>query len=162
MIRPNPTIVCVLFALLACTSTGCVQRRLLIRSNPPLARVFVGDQEVGVTPVAVNFTYYGSRQIKLVRDGCETLTDEVHLPAPWYEWTPIDFVSENVVPWTIVDRREITYNLQPQLVVPISQLEQRASEMRRAGQVPVGPLPPTVGGPAPRPPVTTLPPGAKQ
>lgn len=162
MIRPKSLIALCFLVLLVGSSTGCVQRRLIIRSNPPLARVFVGDQEVGITPVAVNFTYYGTRQIKLVRDGYETLTDEVNLPAPWYEWTPIDFVSENVVPWTISDRREITYNLQAQFVVPMADLERRANEMRMAGQVPAGPVPPRSASPGPPPAPTILPPGARQ
>ena len=44
------------------TQTGCVQRRLTIRSSPPGAVVYVGNQEIGTTPISHDFIYYGSRE----------------------------------------------------------------------------------------------------
>ena len=54
--------------------SGCVERRMIIRTNPPGALAYVDDNEVGLTPVAISPIYYGSRKIRLVKDGCETLT----------------------------------------------------------------------------------------
>ncbi len=65
-----------------------------------LAGVKKGD-EVITTPmswVATDFIYYGTRQIRLVKDGFETLTVLQPIPAPWYQVFPIDFFAENVVP----------------------------------------------------------------
>ena len=119
-------------ALCACQS-GCVQRRMMVRSNPPGALVYVDDYQepIGVTPCAANFTYYGTRKIRLVKDGYETLTVMQSIPAPWYEYTPFDFVAENFVPGEIRDQRVLDYQLQRQVEVPSDLLMARAEELRR-------------------------------
>src|ERR1700690_4113146 len=72
---PRPTLLLVLAAIvLSLGTSGCVQRRMTIRSNPPGALVYVDDYEIGTTPVSASFTYYGTRKIRLVKDGYETLT----------------------------------------------------------------------------------------
>jgi hypothetical protein len=110
---------------------GCVERRMMIRTNPPGALAYVDDYEIGVTPVAVNFTYYGTHKIRLVKDGYETLTVMQKVSAPWYEIFPLDFVSENVVPGEIRDQRALDFRLTPQLIVPPEQLLSRGEELRR-------------------------------
>ena len=129
--------------------TGCVQRRMMIRSNPPGALVYVDDYEIGVTPVSSNFTYYGQRKIRLVKDGFETLTVMQSIPAPWYQVPPLDFVSENLVPGEIRDRQTFTYQLTPQRVVPTDQLLGRGENLRRGMHTigTVGPLSPTPAPP---------------
>ena len=119
----------VLIAL--CGSTGCVQRRFTIRSNPPGALVYIDDYQIGTTPVSTDFTYYGTRKIRLVKDGYETLTLLQPVPTPWYEWPGLDFVSENLVPGEIRDERILDYQMQPQVIVPQEQLLGRAEELRR-------------------------------
>ncbi len=74
--------------VLALASGGCVERRMIIRTNPPGALVFVDDNEVGLTPVAISPIYYGNRKIVLVKDGCETLKLIQSVPPPWYEIPP--------------------------------------------------------------------------
>src|SRR5262245_13269760 len=39
-------------ALVCALASGCVTRRMLIKSDPPGARVYVGDVEIGTTPVS--------------------------------------------------------------------------------------------------------------
>ena len=119
---------------------GCVRRRLNVRSNPPGALVYVDNQQIGTTPCSVDFIYYGTREIRLIKPGYETLTVNQPIPAPWYQIPPIDFVSENLV-WTkIRDNRTVTYELAPQLVVPTEQLVDRANQLRQdAMQFPVQP-----------------------
>ena len=90
---------------------GCVRRRLAVRSNPPGAVVFVDNQQIGTTPCSVDFTYYGTREIRLVKPGYETLTVNQPIPTPWYQIPPIDFVSENVLPNKIEDHRTVAFNL---------------------------------------------------
>lgn len=114
-----------------CICGGCVQRRMIVRSNPPGAVVYIDDYEVGTTPVATNFTYYGTRKIRLVKNGYETLTVMQPVPAPWYQWTPFDFIAENLIPGKIHDTRTFEYPLVPQLVVPPEQLLERAEGLRR-------------------------------
>ncbi len=124
--------VAALVLVCACVCTGgCVQRRMIVRSNPPGAVVYIDDYEIGTTPVATNFTYYGTRKIRLVKNGYETLTVMQPVPAPWYQWTPFDFIAENLVPGKIHDTRTFDYPLVPQLVVPPEQLLERAEGLRR-------------------------------
>lgn len=120
-----------LIATLCACQSGCVQRRMAIRSNPPGALVYVDDYPVGTTPCAVDFTYYGTRKIRLVKDGFETLTVMQSIPAPWYQYAPFDFVTENFVPGEIRDQRNLDYQLRPQAMVPTEQLLARAEELRR-------------------------------
>ena len=122
---------------------GCVQRRMTIRSNPPGALVYVDDYEIGVTPVSTNFTYYGTRKIRLVKDGFETLTVMQPIRPPWYQIPPIDFFSENFVPGEIRDTRTLTYQLKPQTVCPPEELLGRAEQLRNQLYADGGPGTPT-------------------
>lgn len=147
---------------MALLTTGCVQRRMTIRSNPPGALVYVDDYYIGTTPVSTDFIYYGKRKIRLVKDGYEILNvPKYNIPAPWYEVFPLEFVSENVIPWEIRDERVLDFQLAPQVVVPQDQLLARADQLRNQSNmngviVPAGgALPP---GNVPGPP-TYLPPG---
>jgi hypothetical protein len=139
---------------------------MMVRSNPPGAIVYVDDYEVGTTPCAVNFTYYGTRKIRLVKDGCETLTVMQSIPAPWYEYPVVDFVSENLVPGQIRDQRVLEYQLQPQLMVPTEQLIARAEALRRGIHTATGTTPQlsngAVRGPSPLNPPTLPPTGSPE
>ncbi|OHB68567.1 MAG: hypothetical protein A2V70_18130 [Planctomycetes bacterium RBG_13_63_9] len=103
---------------------------MTIRTNPPGAQVYVDDYPIGTTPISANFTYYGKRKIRLVKDGYETLTVLQPIPTPWYEIPPLDFVSENLIPREIRDHRTLSYQLTPQMVVPMEQLKARAEQLR--------------------------------
>ncbi len=111
---------------------------MIIRTNPPGALVYVDDNEVGLTPVAISPIYYGNRKIRLVKDGCETQTFIQSVPPPWYEIPPLDFFAENLVPGTIRDQRTFDYQLRPQGVVPQEDLLTRAENLRRGTQTVTG------------------------
>lgn len=132
-------------AAVGLVSTGCVQRRMTIRSNPPGAQVYIDNQEIGRTPVSTDFIYYGRRDIRLVKDGYETLNVKQSIWAPWYEWPVVAFVSENIWPFEIRDERRYDLQMQPALVVPSQTLLSRAEELR-AAQV-VAPIQPAQIGP---------------
>jgi hypothetical protein len=131
---------------------------MLIRSNPPGAVVYIDDYEIGTTPVSTSFTYYGTRKIRLVKNGYETLTVSQPVSVPWYEYVPIDFVSENLVPGEIRDNRTFDFQLVPQAIVPTEQLLDRAEGLRRqthgSGVVQTAPL-----APGPRRAPAAAPPG---
>jgi len=127
-----------LAAVALCGSlAGCVQRRMMIRSDPPGALVYVDNYEIGTTPVSTNFTYYGTREIRLVKEGYETLTVKEPVPAPWYQVPPLDFVTENLLPGELRDHRTFQYQLAPQMIVPTEELLQRAEDLR-GGMQPEG------------------------
>ena len=120
------------------SSPGCVQRRMTIRSNPPGALVYVDDYPLGSTPVSHDFVYYGTRKIRLVKDGYETLTVRQPFPVPWYEIFPLDFVTENISPWEVRDERVVDLAMQPAASTPAELVVSRAEQVRLAA----GSLPP--------------------
>jgi hypothetical protein len=120
-----------LLVALTLIPTGCVRRRLFVQSNPPGAMVFVDNQQIGTTPCSVDFIYYGTREIRLVKPGFETLTVNQPIPTPWYQIPPIDFVSENLIPTRLIDHRSVAFNMQPQVIVPTDQLLDRANQLRQ-------------------------------
>ena len=152
-----------LVSTLAPPADAIVRRRLNVNSNPQGALVYVDNQQIGTTPCSVDFTYYGTREIRLIKPGFETLTVNQPIPAPWYQYTPIDFFAENLVATKIRDNRTVNYNLAPQLIVPTPELLERANQLRRDTLqygAPAGPALPINAGPAPvvvPGPVTTQP-----
>src|SRR6478672_671966 len=143
----------VLVCSIALPARAIVRRRLNVNSNPQGALVYVDNQQIGTTPCSVDFTYYGTREIRLIKAGFETLTVNQPIPAPWYQYTPIDFVAENLVTMKIRDNRSVNYNLAPQLVVPTQELVARANQLRQDtlqyGVTPVGATLPVNTGPVP-------------
>jgi hypothetical protein len=125
----------VLAAALLSAQGGCVERRMTVRTNPPGALVYVDDYEIGATPVSTDFTYYGTRKIRIVKDGYETLTVMQPISTPWYEYPPIDFFTENLVLGKIRDQRILDYQLKPQMIVPTDQLLSRAEGLRHNNMV---------------------------
>jgi hypothetical protein len=136
--------------------TGCVERAMVITSEPGGAVVY-DERNVPLSGTAADksFVYYGRYRFTLVKDGYETLVVEENVQPPWYEWMPLDFISENLIPWTIRDIRRFHYRLQPAHVFPAGEVLQQAETLRAKGQTVGEPLPPqAVGQPAP-----TQPPG---
>ncbi len=172
--------ICVLFCAAVCLDgAGCVRRRMTIRSNPPGAVVRVDNYEIGRTPCSVDFTYYGTRTIKLEAPGYETLTVEQPFLMPWYEFPPLDFITENLVSAEIRDERSLSFQLMPQVIVPTEALLERAENLRRGSRIEgyeavvhseaiqpaTQPLPPLVPENLPpgqgTPSIETLPPGGR-
>ena len=121
-----------LASLAAVTVTGCqsVQRRMTIRSNPPGAMVLVDGREIGYAPASVDFTYYGTREITLVKDGYETTKSLQHFKMPWYQYPGVEFVSDNFLPVTVTNRHDITYNMRPKVAHVPGDLRGRADAFR--------------------------------
>jgi hypothetical protein len=150
----------VLVAALVATlaAPGCVQRRMTIRSNPPGALVYVDDYQLGTAPVSHDFVYYGTRKIRLVKDGYETLTVRQPFPLPWYQYFPLDFVTENLIPWEIRDERVVDLAMAPAASIPPESIVARAEQARLAsGSLPPVDAPrgvplPAAGQPGPAPP----------
>lgn len=137
---------------------------MTIVTDPPGAAVIVNGKEVGAAPVDVPsklFTYYGDYDITLLRDGYEPALIRQSVPAPWYQCFPLDFVSENLIPWHIHDRRVFTYQLQPALVVPAENLLERATLQRERARMIVPAPSPDAVAPGPDQPLPVLPPPAR-
>ena len=127
----KPLLLVLLCALALFSSTGCVRRRMTIRTNPPGAQVFVDDQEVGTTPCSTGYVYYGTRKVTVIKDGYKTETLYHKFSSPWYQIPPLDFITENLYPREIRDERIVDVTLAPQEVVPEAALRSRAEGLRR-------------------------------
>jgi hypothetical protein len=111
-------------------SSGCMHRRLTIRSDPPGAAVQVDGEQVGFTPTAIDYTYYGTREITLQKAGYKTLSTPVKMSTPWYQIFPLEFITDNFALTKINDRREVSYTLTPEQLEPRELLEDRANNLR--------------------------------
>ena len=117
---------------LACvglTFAGCVHRRLTVTTDPPGALVHLNGQEFGRTPVTRDFTWYGTYDVQLRKEGYETQKTRGEVIAPWWQWVPFDLFAEM---FPITDRRALHYTLTPttQATADPARMFDRAAELR--------------------------------
>ncbi len=128
--RRGPHLLICLVVVIVMVTPGCVRRRMLVRSQPAGATVYVDDQEIGMTPVSVEFTYYGTRKVQLIKDGYETLTVKQAFFPPWYQFPVMEFISETLSPWEHRDEHVLDFQMEPQQILPADRLLERAQELR--------------------------------
>ena len=115
---------------------GCVERTVTIRTQPEGARVILNDQDVGLSPVKVPFTWYGDYDIIVRKKGYETLSTNRNIKAPWYQWPFLDLWTECFIPFTIHDDRELdTFVLAPAQHPDRSELIRNADQMREQAAI---------------------------
>ena len=93
-------------------SVGCVERELTINTEPAGAAVILNDEEIGTTPVTVGFNWYGDYNVKITKDGYETLKTHRKMKRPLHDRFPFDFLAENVWPGRIVDSYQWQFDLE--------------------------------------------------
>ncbi len=110
---------------------GCVERTARITTRPSGALVTINDEERGVSPVKVDFLWYGDYDIIIRKPGYKTLKTHYQINAPWYEWPPFDLFAEALTPAMIHDQRELpTFVLEPATPPNREEVLDRATEMR--------------------------------
>lgn len=132
-----------LFAALTVLS-GCVERALVITSDPPGATVTVNQQWKGTTPYVVPFMHYGVYDIWIEHPGVEengrmTKYYPLHVGepvrAPKYQYAGADFVSEVLLPTTLRDQHNLHYTLERVADADdIDDVLDRAQQLREASQ----------------------------
>jgi hypothetical protein len=123
-----------MIALAGLVLTGCVERRFVISTDPFGAVVYdMCDQPMGLSPADKSFTYYGRYRFKLVKDGYKTMIVEERIKAPWYEWPGLDFISENLLPYTVRDIRRLNYKLEPVEIVSPDKVQVDGEMLRQRG-----------------------------
>jgi hypothetical protein len=149
---------CLILVFVVLANSGCLRRRMTVRTNPPGAQVYVDRQLIGTSPASASFTYYGIRHIEVVADGYRTEKVLRKLNPPWYQLPPLDFISETLWPGEIRDERIIDITMTPDQPLASEELTARANTLRlQAAQGMATGLPPTV---IVNPNVTTVQPGA--
>ena len=124
----NQLLIVLAFVPMLCC--GCVQRRMIIRSIPEGAFVMVDGQSVGSTPLSVPYTYYGTRDIKLERDGYKTINVQQRFDPQWYQTFPVSLISENFAGREIRDERVLDFTMEPKSQVQEDRLLERANDLR--------------------------------
>ncbi len=103
--------------LIACLAlfalTGCVERKLTINTQPQGAIVWLNDEEIGFSPVTVEFSWYGDYKVRAEKDGYDILSTHRKLKAPYYDGFPFDFFAETLWPGQIRDYYEWSFELAP-------------------------------------------------
>jgi hypothetical protein len=108
-----------LLVVLAAGLPACVERKILVRSEPPGGVVLLDNKVVGVTPITLPFTFYGARKVEVRWDPFlppevppfERAEETRYLDPPWYQLFPLDFVFEHLWPFTITDERPFDFRL---------------------------------------------------
>lgn len=100
-----------LAAALLCAG-GCVERKLVITSEPSGAEVRVNNQWRGKTPYELPFKHYGTFGITIEHPGYVPVFVKEPVEAPAYQRIGPDLISEAVIPAKINDVRKLHYVLQ--------------------------------------------------
>ncbi len=141
---------------------GCVERHLLISTDPPGANVIIDGIPVtrpadlpgaapvlAETPVEVEFTYDGVREVVLLKDGYHPQILHVDIEDPALDLPPFDIIAA-LLPVTVQDRHEVSATLSEETAGAAwaadpetyrNAILGRAMEMRRRVAAPVKPWP---------------------
>jgi hypothetical protein len=90
---------------------GCVERKLTVNTEPSGAVVWLNDEEIGTSPVTVEFNWYGDYKVHIFKEGYETLNTHKKLARPLHDKFPFDFIAEILWPKQIVDEYEWEFSL---------------------------------------------------
>ena len=146
-------------AALALALAGCVERKMLIRSDPPGALISLDGTDTELrTPAEIPFDYGGTRGVMLSAPGHRVLDTTAKLEDPWFTYFPLDIGAEFLWPFTIHDDQAFDFKLEaygtltPDLKAEakkrLAELKLRAEEYRAGGSEGPGKVP----APAPAPP----------
>lgn len=133
-----------LFLMTTAALSGCVERALVITSDPPGAEVTVNQQWKGTTPYVIPFKHYGVYDIWIEHPGVEENGRMVKyyplhvgepVRAPKYQYAGADFVTEVLLPKTLYDQHTLHYTLER--VAEADDLDDvldRAAQLREASR----------------------------
>lgn len=96
------------------TLPGCVDRKIRITSEPPGARVWLNDIEIGTTPAEADFRFYGRYDVRLEKPGYEPCSTDAKANAPVWQYPGID-IAADLIPLRFDDVVEWHFELEPAL-----------------------------------------------
>lgn len=109
--------------------SGCLERKLTVNTEPQGALVMLNDEEVGETPVTVNFNWYGDYKILLSKNGYENLATHQKIKGPWYDNFPFDLFAQ-IYPGKITNSYELKYKLETKKNIDPKQLIDNAKKLQ--------------------------------
>jgi hypothetical protein len=105
-VRTSASLLTLALLAAACCSGGCLKRTISVTTEPPGALVWINDVEVGRTPLEMDFTFYGTYDVRLRREGYEPIIASAKADTPIQEQPGIDLLAEampvrfhNIVRW---------------------------------------------------------------
>lgn len=116
---------------LAMAGGGCLERSITITSQPPGARVWLNEVEIGRTPVTTRFKFHGDYDIRLVKQGFEPVHAVRAAEAPLHETPGIDLIA-SAMPWTYSSDFVWDFVLEPALEQTQPPAELEAGLLERA------------------------------
>lgn len=131
---------------LALWAGGCRSRTIEITSEPPGALVWLNDEQVGRTPLDVDFVHYGVYDVRLQLEGHQPLATAKAAAAPLIDQPGVDFFTQPF-PGRSITRWHFVLEPLPELADQRgaeAALTQRARAVKQAAAQPSG----TAGTPA--------------
>lgn len=107
-----------LVAILVFFLTGCVERVMIIRTNPADSSVFIDGNLVGKTPpdgnkpLETKFTWYGNVNMIVEKPGYKTIETVQSVPIPWFQIFPLSILVDVFLPFNVRDNREFNFKLE--------------------------------------------------
>ena len=131
MARCSISTVMIVGLIAALFLAGCVERQLTVKTEPEGALVVLNDEEIGESPVTVSFEWYGDYNVRISKEGYETLSTHRKLKGPWYDKPPFDFFAQLIVPNRIVDSYEWTFTLEEKKQIDREELIENAEKLQK-------------------------------
>ena len=116
---------------------GCVEHRLIVRSDPPDVAVYVDGRLEGRTDpqtaaLEIPFTWFGTRKVVARKAGYVPLRQTVELDPPWWQLFPVDVFSDLLWPGTLEDvhRPEPLVLQRREAIKPAEEVEAAARQFK--------------------------------
>ena len=123
--------VCVSLAILVLLCQGCVERQLTVKTEPSGSLVVLNDEEIGVSPVTINFEWYGDYNVRISKKGYQTLRTHRSIKRPIRDRFPFDLFADVLWPRRIVDKYEWTFQLEPYQAIDRKKLIDSAVSLKK-------------------------------
>jgi len=90
-----------------------VSRTLSVHSDPPGASVIIDGKRVGTTPYEQTYDSYGTRSLDLELPGYVSRHEHLDMPLPWWQYFPLDVVTDLLLPLGLHDDYAFSFALAP-------------------------------------------------
>jgi hypothetical protein len=128
-VRKLSNIALIIFLVSFCLLAGCVQRKLTIVTEPAGALVVLNDEEIGTSPVSVGFEWYGDYNIRITKEGYQTLNTHKNLKRPLRDVVGFDLLADAFT--TKIDEYTWNFTLEPYQQIDKDELIKSAVSLRK-------------------------------